>query len=111
MSGKRKSNVEPQAGKKAKTGFEDYSQASSFEEDLMLMDSLTEESQTQSQDSLSQSSDCQINDSTDKKNHWIRPPLAPIDSSKDTVIFQQMEVDYYTGLKIVLKLIFFFFIV
>lgn len=28
---------------------------------------------------------------------WSRPPLAPIDASKDTMIFQQVDLDFYEG--------------
>ena len=32
---------------------------------------------------------------------WSRPELPPIDAKKDEIVFQQLEVDYYTGTRLI----------
>ena len=98
MSSKRKSDDNSQPGKKFKSEEEDFTQGS-FEDDLMLMAAISEESQSQdnSQQSVGAGSECQNLSLIGSNNNWKRPSLPKIDPTKDAIVFQQMEVDYYTG--------------
>ena len=96
MSNKRKSDDGSQPGKKFKPEEEDYTQGS-FEDDLMLMAAISEESQSQDNSQQSLGGDHQDLSLVGSNSSWKRPSLPNIDPTKDTIVFQQMEVDYYTG--------------
>ena len=96
MSNKRKSDDNSQPGKKFKQKDEDYTQGS-FEDDLILMAAISEESQSQNNSQKGVDGDCQDLSLVGSNNTWKRPSLPTIDTAKDAIIFQQMEVDYYTG--------------
>ncbi|XP_066916708.1 DNA polymerase delta catalytic subunit-like [Clytia hemisphaerica] len=98
MSSKRKGSKSNSSGKKFKAEKDDFSQ-STFEEDLAL---ISEESQSQKTDSQrTDSQDSQlgtlIRNPAEMNNRWTRPALPEIDTTKDAIIFQQTEVDFYTG--------------
>ena len=35
--------------------------------------------------------------STASKEHWKRPPVAPHNTCKDSLVFQQLDIDHYIG--------------
>jgi len=96
MSDKRKANPTESLSKRKKIEEEI---PSSFEEDLALIDALEKESQSESsqntQDSVSSLPPARQEGQGNEK--WRRAPVAPIDPDKDSIIFQQMEVDNYVG--------------
>ena len=103
MSSKRKANDDStKNGKKQKGDSDDYF-CDSIDDDIKLMEDISQES-SRSQSSQSQSSQSQEDyvpsiQKTNQKEHWIRPALPTIDPKKDVIVFQQTEVDYYTGKK------------
>ncbi|KAL5007030.1 hypothetical protein ScPMuIL_015836 [Solemya velum] len=72
---------------------EDDDDPSSFEAELALMNEFDAEMKMEFD---SQEMDAgPENETTSSK--WSRPPVGPIDPSKDTLAFQQLDVDFYVG--------------
>ncbi|XP_065070198.1 DNA polymerase delta catalytic subunit-like [Rhopilema esculentum] len=72
----------------------------SFEEELALFEVIESESEPsqQSQKYDSQESVAGISDIVaENKNRWCRPAPPTIDPSKDSLVFQQFEIDNYVG--------------
>ncbi|KAH9507561.1 hypothetical protein Btru_051479, partial [Bulinus truncatus] len=66
---------------------------SSFEDDLALLDSLEAEmGDSESMEVVGDGPECETTSSK-----WARSPLPNIDSAKDTITFQQIDLDYYVG--------------
>lgn len=91
---KRKATNPAQTGKKAKSLVEDNT-PSSFEEEMMLMDAISQESQ---QSTASINSTTSNNPRKCSERLTSRPPLPQLDPKKDAIIFQQIEMDFYTGM-------------
>ena len=77
--------------------------SSSFEEELALFNTIESESDF-SQKSQSQESQDSINGSSGthnvvaaNRNKWSRPDPPKIDPSKESLIFQQLDIDNYIG--------------
>ncbi|XP_055900779.1 DNA polymerase delta catalytic subunit-like [Biomphalaria glabrata] len=77
--------------KKSKNFNDDF--PSTFEDDLALMDSL--EADRNDSEPMEVTEDGPEYQATSAK--WARPPLPDIDSSKDKIVFQQIDLDYYVG--------------
>ena len=72
----------------------------SFEEELALFEVIESESEPsqQSQKYDSQESVAGISDIVaQNKNRWCRPAPPTIDPSKDSLVFQQFEIENYVG--------------
>lgn len=73
----------------------------SFEDDLALMESIEGESQSESQSSNGYSQEISIvpiRKGGLAHQSWRRPAVPEFDPSKDTLTFQQLEVDHYVGM-------------
>ncbi|GFS36946.1 cAMP-dependent protein kinase catalytic subunit 1 [Trichonephila inaurata madagascariensis] len=81
--------------KKASQEDDDF-ERSNFEEELALMDELEEEFHAQSLESLESTGE-DIDSSQSANAKWARPPPAEINPSTDSVVFQQLDIDYYIG--------------
>lgn len=66
---------------------------SGFEDELALMDAIEAEKDSEAMDV---DGDGPEYEATSSK--WARPALPPIDSSKDVIAFQQIDIDYYIGM-------------
>nr|BAJ78737.1 DNA polymerase delta catalytic subunit [Thermobia domestica] len=97
MNSKRKqfpSKGNPQnISKKVRMDEDDEDYAGTFEEQLALMDQVeAEASEIDSQELLGQGPETQ---QTSIK--WSRPPPPLLNTEKDSLIFQQLDIDHYTG--------------
>ncbi|XP_014787230.1 DNA polymerase delta catalytic subunit [Octopus bimaculoides] len=78
--------------KKPKYDDDDDEIPSMFEQDLEMLD------QMESELLMGSESTDFVDDETDVSQKWARPPLPSIiDPAKDSVVFQQISVDYYIG--------------
>ncbi|GFT38521.1 DNA polymerase delta catalytic subunit [Nephila pilipes] len=75
---------------------DDDFERSNFEEELALMEDLEEEFQAQSLESLESTGE-DIDSSQSANAKWARPPPPEIKPSTDSVVFQQLDIDYYIG--------------
>ncbi|GFQ74715.1 DNA polymerase delta catalytic subunit, partial [Trichonephila clavata] len=80
--------------KKSSQDDDDF-ERSNFEEELALMDELEEEFHAQSLESLESTEDIDSSQSANAK--WARPPPAEINPGTDSIVFQQLDIDYYLG--------------
>ena len=70
----------------------------SFEEELALLDSVERDSQSSKTDSQSQhAAEHKQRLTQNRTNKWRRPDAPNLDPKKDALIFQQIEVEHYTG--------------
>ena len=98
---KQTSSVGP-SSKRAR--YDDFANTSStFEEELALLDTLETESEL-SQSSQSQESQDSVksnliknNDFMSNRSKWRRPNSPYLNPSKDSLIFQQLDIDNYVG--------------
>ena len=59
------------------------------DQDEFFADNLTEEAEFGEMSASSAS--------TASKEHWKRPPVAPYNTFKDPLVFQQLDIDHYIG--------------
>ncbi|GIY06379.1 DNA polymerase delta catalytic subunit [Caerostris extrusa] len=99
MDTKRKSFSSSQGSAKKvfkKANDDDDFERSNFEEELALMDDLEEEFQAQSLESLDSNGE-DIDSQSSANIKWTRPPFPKIEPSTDSIVFQQLDIDYYLG--------------
>ncbi|XP_065673456.1 DNA polymerase delta catalytic subunit isoform X2 [Hydra vulgaris] len=94
MADKRKLSSSNNNKKRQK--FDDFT-PSSFEEDLAFIESLEIESQSTNSGSQNDELYIPTRQLTSNSTKWRRPYLPVINPDTDTIIFQQLEVDHYTG--------------
>lgn len=82
-SGKRKSEEDVLSQKKPRRNNDSFGDVMSFEEELAMLDALEGSSEVET-----------VTTSASKVR---RPAVRSIDPKKDTVVFQQLEVDHYVG--------------
>ena len=97
MFDKRKSLTTGNGAKKRQKLDHEELIPSSFEEDLALIESLEKESQSTNDGSQQDEFFVPKRFSTSNSNKWQRPNLPNINPEKDSIVFQQFEVDHYTG--------------
>ncbi|CAL1535781.1 unnamed protein product [Lymnaea stagnalis] len=73
--------------------FEDDDDTPNFEDELALMDAI--ESEKGDSEGMEVVGDGPEYEATSSK--WARPPLPIVDSSKDSIAFQQIDLDFYIG--------------
>nr|XP_054761921.1 DNA polymerase delta catalytic subunit-like [Lytechinus pictus]XP_054761922.1 DNA polymerase delta catalytic subunit-like [Lytechinus pictus] len=94
----------PQSKKARVQDFEDQD-PSVFEEELALMEQIESEMDSQGTNgsvggpgpSVNNGANLQRQQSTCRHPKWPRPPLAPIDPAKDSIVFQQIDLEHYIG--------------
>ncbi|XP_030845112.1 DNA polymerase delta catalytic subunit isoform X2 [Strongylocentrotus purpuratus] len=100
MDSKRKPGGTPRGSQAKRARVQDFEDQdpSVFEEELALMEQIESESQgTNGSDQGSAPLPSSDPKSQSKHPKWPRPPLAPIDPSKDSIVFQQIDLEHYIG--------------
>ena len=77
--------------------FDDDDNPSQFEEELALLDEIEAECHGDDPEVMDTDAPGPVDDATDFNAKWARPPLPSLDPKKDSVAFQQLELDYYIG--------------
>eukprot|EP00057_Strongylocentrotus_purpuratus_P014925 XP_011669399.1 PREDICTED: DNA polymerase delta catalytic subunit-like [Strongylocentrotus purpuratus] len=100
MDSKRKPGGTPRGSQAKRARVQDFEDQdpSVFEEELALMEQI--ESEWQGTNGSEQGSvPLPSSDPKSQSKHpkWPRPPLAPIDPSKDSIVFQQIDLEHYIG--------------
>ena len=76
---------------------DDDDEPSHFEEELALLEEIEAEGHGDSPEMMDMDTAGPDDDSTDFNAKWARPPLPALDPKKDSVAFQQLDLDYYIG--------------
>ncbi|RUS73135.1 hypothetical protein EGW08_019097, partial [Elysia chlorotica] len=97
MTGKRAANGGPPPAKQSRMDFDEDDNPSQFEEELALLDEIEAEGRGSGSETMDTYAPGPDVESTDFNAKWLRPPLPSLDPKKDSVAFQQLELDYYIG--------------
>lgn len=90
MDKKQFGNLKGPAPKKAKYNIDDEDDPSGFEEELAMMDEFESEMH-QDMEGIEGPEDAET------CSKWTRPPPPDLNTAKDKVVFQQIDVDHYVG--------------